>query len=54
MLWGRHDIALTERMVQPSIELCDNGRSVLFNQATHWVQHDQPDEVNKLLTEFLR
>jgi len=54
MLWGRHDIALSERMVQPSIELCDEGRFVLFDKATHWVQHDQPDEVNKNLIEFLR
>jgi pimeloyl-ACP methyl ester carboxylesterase len=54
MLWGRHDLALSERMVGPSIALCDNGCSVLFARATHWVQHDQPNEVNRLLIEFLR
>jgi epoxide hydrolase 4 len=54
MLWGRHDVALSVEMVQPSIELCDRGRFVLFDKATHWVQHDEPDEVNKYLIEFLR
>jgi pimeloyl-ACP methyl ester carboxylesterase len=54
VLWGRHDIALSERMAQPSIELCEDGRLVTFDRATHWVQHDQPEEVNQNLIEFLR
>lgn len=53
MLWGKHDPALSLEMVQPSIDLCDQGEVVLFDQATHWVQHDQPDEVNKRLIGFV-
>jgi pimeloyl-ACP methyl ester carboxylesterase len=41
-------------MVQPSLELCDHGSAVFFEKATHWVQHDEADEVNKKLIEFLR
>ena len=52
MLWGRRDIALSVDMLQPSIELCDQGRFVLFDKATHWVQHDAPHEVNRQLIEF--
>jgi pimeloyl-ACP methyl ester carboxylesterase len=54
MLWGKHDVALSYAMVQPSIELCDDGRVVTFDKATHWVQHDEGDEVNKNLIGFLR
>ncbi len=54
MLWGKHDVALSHEMVQPSIDLCDNGRYVTFDKATHWVQHDEAEEVNKHLIEFLR
>jgi pimeloyl-ACP methyl ester carboxylesterase len=54
VLWGRHDPALGLDMLQPSIDLCDNGRSVLFERATHWVQHDEPEGVNRQLIEFLR
>ncbi|MBC7877518.1 MAG: alpha/beta hydrolase [Anaerolineales bacterium] len=54
MLWGRHDIALSHDMLEPSIQLCDDGEAVTFNKATHWVQHDEPDEINKRLIEFLR
>ncbi len=52
MLWGKRDVALSYEMVQPSIELCDEGEAVLFEKATHWVQHDEADEVNKRLIKF--
>jgi pimeloyl-ACP methyl ester carboxylesterase len=54
MLWGQHDVALSVAMVQPSMDLCDQGRFVLFDKATHWVQHDEPGEVNRHLIDFLR
>jgi pimeloyl-ACP methyl ester carboxylesterase len=54
MLWGERDIALDKSLAQPSIDLCDNGRLVFFPNATHWVQHDEVDEVNRHLLEFLR
>lgn len=53
MLWGKHDIALSHEMLEPSIQLCDDGEAVTFNKATHWVQHDEPDEINRGLIEFL-
>jgi pimeloyl-ACP methyl ester carboxylesterase len=39
-------------MAQPSIELCDEGRLVFLEEATHWVQHEEPETVNQLLIEF--
>jgi len=54
MLWGRHDIALSSEMVQPSINLCDEGKATLFTKSTHWVQHDAAKEVNQKLIEFMR
>ncbi len=54
MLWGKHDVALSSCMTQPSIELCDNGELTFFDKATHWVQHDASDEVNQKLIQFLR
>lgn len=54
ILWGRNDVALSHEMVQPSLNLCDMGRSVMFEKATHWVQHDEAEAVNKHLIEFLR
>jgi len=54
MLWGRQDVALSHRMAQPSIDLCDNGRLVFFENATHWVQHDEAEAVTQNLLEFVK
>lgn len=52
VLWGKRDVALSVEMAQESIELCDNGRLVTFENATHWVHHDEAEEVNRQLIEF--
>lgn len=53
MLWGENDVALGSDMAQPSIEMCEQGRLVFFPNATHWVQHDEPAAVNRMMLEFL-
>jgi pimeloyl-ACP methyl ester carboxylesterase len=52
ILWGKNDIALSHTMAQPSLELCENGRLVFFENATHWVQHDEAQAVTQQLLEF--
>jgi pimeloyl-ACP methyl ester carboxylesterase len=54
MLWGERDEFLGREMAQPSIELCDAGELVFFPHATHWVQHEEADEVNRRIVDFLR
>ena len=53
MLWGMQDVALSHRMARPSMDYCDDGKLVFFEDATHWVQHDETEAVNQLLIEFL-
>jgi epoxide hydrolase 4 len=53
MLWGCKDIALGKELAQPSIDLCDNGKLVFFENAGHWLQHEEAERVNKLMVEFL-
>jgi epoxide hydrolase 4 len=52
VLWGEKDRFLGREMVQPSLDLCDDGRVLFFEQATHWVQHEEPEKVNSLLIDF--
>jgi pimeloyl-ACP methyl ester carboxylesterase len=40
-------------MARLSIDYCDDGKLVLFEEATHWVQHDEAEAANQLLIEFL-
>jgi len=53
MLWGAKDVALSYRMARPSIDYCDDGNLIFFPDATHWVQHEEADEVNKHLLDFI-
>ena len=53
MIWGPQDMALGRALAQPSIDLCDDGRLVFLEEASHWVQHEEPAAVNRLLLEFL-
>ena len=53
MLWGVKDIALTYRLARPSMDYCDEGNLIFFPDATHWVQHEEVDEVNRHLLEFI-
>jgi pimeloyl-ACP methyl ester carboxylesterase len=52
MIWGAKDIALGRELAQPSIDLCDDGRLVFIEEAGHFVQHEAPERVNRLLVEF--
>jgi pimeloyl-ACP methyl ester carboxylesterase len=54
MLWGMQDAALTHRMARPSMDFCDDGRLIFFEDASHWVQLDAAEEVNRLLIEFFK
>lgn len=53
LIWGARDCFLGREMAQPSIELCENGRLEMINEATHWVQHEMCDRVNELILQFV-
>ena len=53
LIWGVRDRFLKREMAQPSIDLCDNGRVIFLENATHWVQHEEADQVNALLMDFM-
>lgn len=46
-------IALDLSMAQPSIDMCDDARLVVIDDATKCVQHDAVDRVDVLLLESL-
>ncbi len=54
VLWGVNDRFLGRELVQPSLDLCEDGRVVFFEQATHWVQHEESEKVNELLIDFFK
>ena len=53
MLWGVKDVALSRRMARPSLDYCEDGNLIFFPDATHWVQHEEAEEVNRHLLDFI-
>jgi epoxide hydrolase 4 len=53
ILWGVQDFALSRRMARLSLDYCEDGNLVFFPDATHWVQHEEAEEVNRQLLSFI-
>jgi pimeloyl-ACP methyl ester carboxylesterase len=55
IIWGKADIALDWEMAALSAKMCKKAVQVVyFDDATHWVQHDKPQEVNAQLLQFIQ
>jgi pimeloyl-ACP methyl ester carboxylesterase len=54
LLWGKQDTFLTYTMAEPSIDKCTNGKLIYLEDATHWLHHEKPDEVDSYIYNFIR
>lgn len=53
LLWGKKDAFLSEEMALPSIERCTNGQLIFLKDNTHWLHHENPEQVNRFILNFL-
>lgn len=53
IIWGVRDRFLRESLAHESVAHCEGGRLERIDEATHWVQHEEPERVNRLLLDFL-
>jgi len=54
LLWGLRDRFAMPELARESLKYCDSGSLVELPEATHWVQHEEPEKVNRALIEFFR
>jgi len=54
ILWGMRDRFILPEAARESANYCDRGELFEFPDATHWVQHEEPERVNRLLIEFFK
>ena len=54
VIWGSKDRFLEKGLAEASLSLCGNGSIRWIENATHWVQHEEPEAVNAALVAFLR
>jgi pimeloyl-ACP methyl ester carboxylesterase len=52
LILGKNDQFVGQAMARESLQYCDDGHLELFETATHWVQHEEPLQVNTLLSQF--
>jgi len=53
IMWGEDDIALDKRLGPLSLEYTSQGKLISFSDASHFVQHDEPEKVNEHLLKWL-
>jgi pimeloyl-ACP methyl ester carboxylesterase len=53
VIWGMLDRHLGSELAEPPRQWVPNARVERIADATHWVQHDSPEQVNELLLAFL-
>jgi pimeloyl-ACP methyl ester carboxylesterase len=54
MIWGEQDAALGKELTLRTDQHVSHLTLRYLPDASHWVQQDQPDLVNAMLTAFLR
>ena len=53
IIWGKRDAYAMPALAEASCRLCSDCHIEYLDQATHWVQHDEPERVTALLADFL-
>ena len=54
IIWGKQDSFLLPEGAEFSLQVCEDGRLVFMPEATHWVQHEEPAKVNRLILDFIK
>lgn len=53
-IWGTHDITVPEVMVKDNVDAIKNSTYVKLNQCGHSPLVDKPDDLNKLIVDFMK
>ena len=53
VIWGDRDVALDRGLAEAGLAQCEREEVFHLPEATHWVQHEEPEQVNRLLVDFL-
>lgn len=53
IIWGCQDQALGEELADASVKCCTNAQLKKIRNASHWVQQDEPEEVNRYIEAFV-
>jgi pimeloyl-ACP methyl ester carboxylesterase len=52
IVWGGRDVFNDPSYAEPSLAFCDDAELVSIPDGGHWLNHEKPDEISRLLIEF--
>ncbi|WP_223643594.1 alpha/beta fold hydrolase [Planococcus sp. 4-30] len=53
IIWGMGDQFLSPMLAKESMSFCEEVNLAFVGEATHWIQHEQPEIVNRLIAQFI-
>ncbi|EGA90659.1 putative hydrolase [Planococcus donghaensis MPA1U2] len=53
IIWGLGDQFLSPMLAKESMSFCEEVNLAFVGEATHWIQHEQPEIVNHLIDQFI-
>jgi pimeloyl-ACP methyl ester carboxylesterase len=53
LMWGQRDAFLDRELAPASAAMCDRVRMEVFRTAGHWLLHEEPEQVNQRIIQFL-
>lgn len=53
IIWGLGDQFLSPMLAKESMSFCEEVNLAFVEEATHWIQHEQPEIVNRLIDQFI-
>lgn len=53
IIWGTKDQFLGQELAEKSLEFCEDGQGILLGESTHWVHHEEPEHVSRLIFNFI-
>jgi pimeloyl-ACP methyl ester carboxylesterase len=53
ILWGRRDKFIRPEGAELSLAMCDRGELMMFDDNTHWLQHERAEEISRRIVEFV-
>ncbi|MBY8914347.1 alpha/beta hydrolase [Bacillus sp. YC2] len=54
LIWGVNDRALSKKLAKETKRQIPNGELIFIDDASHWVNHEKSDIVNRLIHEYLQ
>lgn len=54
IIWGKKDHVLGTALAEESLKYCEQGSLDIIEDGTHWLLHEHPEKIRKIIIDFFR